>query len=305
VKEDLMADVQIFWDPQGFALDSLGSNKYLGNTDGDTPSVSMSIRMLSIDAPETHYPGRSKPSRSDGILAELAQWILEGRAPISEELAAYLQPKLATGRAGSLQENQGEQATAVYAQMAEQMLTRPNGTRRNVFLHTGDEPFDQYGRLLAYVSPEYSREELQTMTLWQRASFNILMVRAGWAASFIIYPSLPKYRDLVMFRAAAKEAYLAGRGIWGDPLTLTGYEFRMCIKLHEITKRLVSGETLSSSAREGWIERYCVDLTTRGIYYPENYFRVAPYNRLFIWPKDVTDAVSKLNLTPGATTEGG
>src|SRR5688572_8779588 len=111
-----MADVQIFWDPQGIALDSLGSNKYLGNTDGDTPSVSMSIRMLSIDAPETHYPGRSKPSRSDSILAELAQWILEGRAPISDDLAAYLQPKLATGRAGSLQENQGEQASAVYSQ---------------------------------------------------------------------------------------------------------------------------------------------------------------------------------------------
>lgn len=300
-----MADVQIFWDPQGIALDSLGSNKYLGNTDGDTPSVSMSIRMLSIDAPETHYPGRSKPSRSDAILAELAQWILEGRAPISEDLAAYLQPKLATGRAGSLQENQGEQASAVYAQMVEQMLTRANGTRRNVFLHTADEPFDQYGRLLAYVSPEYSREELQTMTLWQRASFNILMVRAGWAASFIIYPSLPKYRDLVMFRAAAKEAYLAGRGIWGDPLTLTGYEFRMCIKLHELTKRLVNGEALSTSVREGWVERYCVDLTTRAIYYPENYFRVAPYNRLFLWPKDVNEAVGKLNLTPGATIEGG
>lgn len=300
-----MADVQIFWDPQGFALDSLGSNKYLGNTDGDTPSVSMSIRMLSIDAPETHYPGRSKPSRSDGILAELAQWILEGRAPISDDLAAYLQPKLATGRAGSLQENQGEQSTAVFSQMVEQLLTRPNGTRRNVFLHTANEPFDQYGRLLAYVSPEYSRDELQSMTLWQRASFNVLMIRAGWAAPFIIYPSLPKYRDLVMFRAAAKDAYLAGRGIWADPYTLTGYEFRMCIKLHGITKRLVSGESLSSYVREGWIERYCVDLTTRSIYYPENYFRIAPYNRLFIWPKDVTDAVGKLNLVPGASIDGG
>ncbi len=300
-----MAEVQIFWDPQGFALDSLGSNKYLGNTDGDTPSISVSIRLLSIDAPETHYPGRTRPSTHDADLVQLSQWIYEGRAPVSPDLAAYLHPRLATGRAGSLQEHQGQQAAAVFAQMVEQMLTRENGTRRNVFLFAADQPFDQYGRLLAYVAPSYSREELAAMTPWERATFNMLMVRAGWAAPFVIYPSIPKYRDLVMFRDSAKEAYLAGRGIWADPLTLTGYEFRMCIKLYEITKRLVSGESLSTSQREAWIERYCVDLTTRGIYYPENYFRIAPYNRMFIWPKDVSEAVGKLNLLPGQTVEGG
>jgi endonuclease YncB( thermonuclease family) len=300
-----MADVQIFWDPHGFALDSLGSNKYLGNTDGDTPSISVSIRMLSIEAPETHYPGRSKPSTQDAPLAQLGQWMLEGRAPITPELAAYLAPKLTTGHAGSLQENQGQQSSAVFAQMVDQMLTRPNGTRRNVFLHTADEQFDQYGRMLAYVAPQFSNAELAALSLWERATFNLLMVRAGWAASFIIYPSLPKYRDLVMFRAAAKEAFLAGRGIWADPLMLTGYEFRMMVKLYEITSRLIGGESLSPSQRSAWIERYCVDLTNRGIYYPENYFRVAPYNRLFLWPKDVADAVGKLNLVPGPTAEGG
>jgi endonuclease YncB( thermonuclease family) len=300
-----MADVQIFWDPQGFALDSLGSNKYLGNTDGDTPSISVSIRMLSIEAPETHYPGRSKPSSQDVPLAQLGQWMIEGRAPISPELAAYLTPKLITGRAGSLQENQGQQSSAVFAQMVDQMLTRPNGTRRNVFLHTADEQFDQYGRMLAYVAPQYSSAELATLSLWERATFNLLMVRAGWAAPLIIYPSLPKFRDLVMFRAAAKEAYLAARGIWADPLALTGYEFRMMVKLYEITSRLIAGESLSQGQRSAWIERYCVDLTNRGIYYPENYFRVAPYNRLFIWPKNVADAGGKLNLVPGLTAEGG
>jgi endonuclease YncB( thermonuclease family) len=300
-----MADVQVFWDPHGFALDSLGSNKYLGNTDGDTPSISVSIRMLSIEAPETHYPGRTKPSSQDVPLAQLGQWMIEGRAPISAELADYLTPKLITGRAGSLQENQGQQSSAVFAQMVDQLLTRPNGTRRNVFLHTADEQFDQYGRMLAYVAPQYSTEELAVLSLWERATFNLLMVRAGWAAPFIIYPSLPKYRDLVMFRAAAKEAFLAGRGIWADPLALTGYEFRMMVKLYEITNRLIRGEVLTPSQRSAWVERYCVDLTNRGIYYPENYFRIAPYNRLFLWPKDVSDAVGKLNLVPGQTAEGG
>lgn len=293
-----MPEVKLFWDPQGLTVDSLGEKDYLRATDGDTPYVSLSIRMLSIDAPEVHYPGRTRPSRSDPDLAQLAQWISEGRAPIDSELAAYIQPRLATGRAGSLQEHQGQQAAAVFQQMLERMLARPNGTRRNLFIRTADQPFDEYGRLLAYISPAYSDEELTTLSDWERSTFNLLMVRAGWAATMIIYPSLPKYSDLVMMRDAAKEAYLAGRGIWAESLTLTGYEFRMAVKLFDITKRLVSGEKLKSAQREAWISRYCVDLTTREIYLPQQYFRVAAYNRLFIWPQDVSEAVGKLNLSP-------
>jgi hypothetical protein len=124
------------------------------------------------------------------------------------------------------------------------------------------------------------------------------MVQAGWAATLIIYPSIPKYQDLVMFREAAKEAYLSGRGIWADSLCLTGYEFRMAVKLFEITKKLVEGQKVSSSQRKSWISRYCVDMTTKEIRYPEKYFQVAPYNRLFLWSQDVSEAVGKLNLAP-------
>lgn len=294
-----MPEVQLFWDPQGLTVDSLGSKQYLRATDGDTPSISLSIRMLSIDAPEVHYPGNSRPSRQDANLAQLAQWIGEGRAPIDSQLAVYLQPRLATGRAGTLQEHQGQQATAIFQQMLEQMLAKPNGSRRNLFIRTADQPFDEYGRLLAYIAPSYSSEELEKLSEWERSTFNLLMVRAGWAATLIIYPSLPKCQDLVMLRDAAKEAYLAGRGIWADSVTLTGYEFRMAVKLFEITQKLVNGEKVSSGARSSWISRYCVDMTTREIYYPQQYFRVAPYNRLFLWPKDVSEAVGKLNLVPG------
>ena len=56
-----MTQPAIFWDPSGFELDSLGAKKYLRATDGDTPYVSVSIRMLSIDTPEVHYPGNKKP----------------------------------------------------------------------------------------------------------------------------------------------------------------------------------------------------------------------------------------------------
>jgi endonuclease YncB( thermonuclease family) len=254
--------------------------------------------MLSIDAPEVHYPGRTKPSRHDADLAQLAQWIAAGKAPIDGDLAAYLHPRLATGKAGTLQEHQGEQARAVFEQMLERMLVKPDGSRRTLFLRTADQPFDEYGRLLAYIAPSYDAEELMRMSAWERSTFNLLMVRAGWAATLIIYPSLPKYEDLVMMREAAKEAYLAGRGIWADPLSLTGYEFRMAVKLFQVTKKLVAGEKVTSAEREGWVSRYCVDITTREIYYPQRYFKVAPYNRLFVWPKDVSDAVGKLNLTP-------
>ncbi len=294
-----MPDVKIFWDPQGISIDTLGTNAFLRVTDGDTPYISMSVRMLSIDAPEVHYPGRTPPSRHDASLAELADWIQQGKAPISDDLAAYLHPRLATGQAGTLHERQGQQAAATFKQMLDQMLTRPGGSQRSLFIRTADERFDQYGRLLAYIAPSYSRDELARMSPWERATFNLLLVRAGWAATLIIYPSLPKYEDLVMLRDGAKEAYLKGRGIWGEPLSLTGYEFRMAVKLYDVTRRLLAGESLSSSQRSSWIERYCVDLTTQEIYYPESYIRVAPYNRLFVWPKDVSEAVARCNLVPG------
>jgi endonuclease YncB( thermonuclease family) len=293
-----MPEVKIFWDPQGLAIDSLGTKEFLRATDGDTPYISLSVRMLSIDAPETHYPGRSRPSNSDDDLAKLAEWIYQGQAPIDDQLAAYIYPRLVTGQAGTLQEHQGKQAAAMFEDLLDKRLTRENGTRRNLYVSAADERFDQYGRLLAYIAPSYSSEELETLSVWERASFNLLMVRSGWAATMIIFPSIPKYPDLVLFRDAAREAYLSGLGAWAEPTLLTGYEFRMAVKLHKITKRLVDGEKLSSSQRKAWIERYCVDMTTQQIYYPEQYYKVAPYDRLFVWSKDVAQAVAQLNLVP-------
>jgi endonuclease YncB( thermonuclease family) len=293
-----MSDVKIFWDPQGFELDSLGTNEYLRATDGDTPYVSMSIRMLSIDAPEVHYPGNTKPSRHDENLAQLAEWLQAGRAPVNDNLAAYLRPRLATGRAGTLQLEQGERASEEFRRIVDEKLTRPNGSKRRVFLRAADQPFDQYGRLLAYLAPEYSAAERDALSRGERATFNLMMVEAGWAASFPIYPSIPSYPDLELLRSAAKAAIENQRGIWGDPLTLPGYEFRMCVKLYDITKKLVDGKRLSSTERLAYVERYCADMTTLTIYYPQDYHIVPPYDRIFIWPADVAVAVGRMNLQP-------
>jgi endonuclease YncB( thermonuclease family) len=294
-----MDKVGIFWDPAGGELDYLSDKRYLRATDGDTPYVSLSIRMLSVDTPEVHYPGNSKPSKQDGNLAQLAQWMQQGKAPISGDLAAQLQPKLATGAAGTLQQAQGDQALVFFHDLIEQKISVPGSNRkRSVFLHTANAHFDEYGRLLAYMSPKYSAQELAALSLKERATFNLMLIESGWAATLPIYPSLPKHADLVLLRAAAKEAFDSGRGAWADPMMLTAYEFRMCVKLFTITDKLMKGRKLSSSQRSDWISRYCVDMTTREIYYPQDYFRVQPYDRIFIWPQDVTDAVGRLNLVP-------
>ena len=76
-----MAKVNLFWNPAGFELDSLGTKQLTKISDGDTPQVSFSIRMLSIDTPEVHYPGTQSPSKHDSKLAQLGDWIQQGKAP--------------------------------------------------------------------------------------------------------------------------------------------------------------------------------------------------------------------------------
>jgi len=294
-----MSPVKIFWDPRGFELDSLGKKKYLRATDGDTPYISISIRMLSIDTPEVHYPGNQSPSKQDPNLKQLAEWIKQGKAPVNKGLGEYLYPRLATGKAGTLQKKQGDKATEKFRQLLEKKLTRPTGSKRRVYLRASDEHFDQYGRLLAYMAPSYSKEEFASMSYKERATFNFLLVESGWAASFPIYPSIPKHIDLVMLQKAGKDAVENKKGAWADPKMLTGYEFRMCVKLFEVTKKLVNGRKLSSAEKYGWISRYCADMTTREIFYPQDYYKVKPYNRIFIWAEDVAEAVGKMNFLPG------
>jgi endonuclease YncB( thermonuclease family) len=292
--------VAIFWDPEGFELDPLGSNEMLDIADGDTPRISTSVRMLSIDTPEVHYPGTTNPIKHDAALQELADWLKQGKAPADADLAAQLYPRLVTGKAGSLQKSQGDAAAATFRDLLAQRLNLPNGRKRKLYVRAAATPFDQYGRLLAYIAPNYSVDELATLSLMDRATFNLLLIDSGWAAFFPIYPSLPKYADLVVTQAVAQSAVEQRRGAWADPLSLVGYEFRMCYRLWETTSMLVKGRKLGASERMAWIERYCADMTTREIFLPQSYWKVPPANRLFIWPGDVNEAVGRLNLTPGA-----
>jgi endonuclease YncB( thermonuclease family) len=289
-----MSRVKIFWDPKGFELDSIGSKKYIRASDGDTPYISMSVRMLSIDTPELHYPGKKRPSSQDENLYKLAQWIKENRVPIDKKLGEYLYPKLVTKKAGSLQEEQGKGATNYFRALLKSGLN----SSKTLYTRALDQPFDSYGRLLAYISPYHNRKKLASMSMIERSTFNLQMISAGWAVSFPIYPSLPSYRDLILLQKVAKEAYEQKRGTWSNSLMLSGYEFRMCVKLYKITKKLILNKSLSSREKNSWISRFCVDMTTREIYSPQEYYEVKPYNRVFIWAKDVSEAVGKMNLIP-------
>ena len=293
-----MAPLKIFWQPNGTTFNSIGSKRYVRHSDGDTPTISTAIRMLSIDTAELHYPENSRPSKHDAKLAELAGWLQGGQAPAAPDLAAYLAPRLAGGDAGTRQEQQGNQASDAFQSLLDSRLKREDGTMRPLFVRTADRPFDDYGRLLAYLAPQYSPAELRSKGVEDRATFNLLMVESGWAAPFLIYPSLPSQPDLKLFHQAADTAVTEGRGIWSDPVVLAGYEFRMAYQLWDVTAKLVRGEDVAGSERSGWITRWCADMTTGLLYEPQAYFRVRPQDRLFIWPQDVREAVASLNLTP-------
>jgi endonuclease YncB( thermonuclease family) len=290
--------LQVLWTPSGANLPARDSRALVDISDGDTPNIRMPIRMLSVDTPEVTARSEAGAAKVDAKFLELADWIEQGRAPISPALAAVLRPKLATGKAGTLHFSQGKQASAFAKQNAETRLTRADGSRRNLFLRTADSPFDNNHRMLAYVAPSFSAAELATLTRAQRSTFNLDLVAAGWAAPFVLYPAVPGEDDLPLLVDAAATARAAGLGIWADPDTLLAYEYRAMEKLHTVTKKIVDGKELRPGEARSWRERYCADLRTRILHGPEAWTAVPPEYRLFVWPADVADAVSRLNLVP-------
>lgn len=142
------------------------------------------------------------------------------------------------------------------------------------------------------------------MTRLERATFNYRMVEGGWAASFILFPSIPGELDLPDFRKAAQAAFEEGRGAWADPAALTGYEFRSLERLAVIFKKLQAGQNVDASTRFSWLYRYCADMTTGELFGPHEYERVKPYDRIFIWQDDVRRAVAELNLRPAGRIAG-
>ncbi|MET7619336.1 nuclease [Streptomyces sp. NPDC005408] len=292
--------VQVLWSPAGATMPSLGAQPLVDVHDGDTPNMRMPIRMLSVDTPEVTAVTAQRAAKVDQEFAQLATWIRQGIAPISAGLAEFLLPKLETGKAGSLQFEQGTAAAAFNTQNILTRLALPKNKQRRLFIRTADSPFDTNHRLLAYIAPSFTAKELATLPREQRSTFNLDLIASGWAATFIIYPSIPGELDLPLLLSAAEKAVADESGIWADSDTLLGYEYRMVEKLHTVTKKKADGVQLKPGEAFSWRERYCVDMRDRILHGPEDYFRVDPVYRLWLWQKDVNEAVSRLNLTPSA-----
>ncbi|MDT0341357.1 nuclease [Streptomyces litchfieldiae] len=292
--------IEIFWSPAGDSMPTLGSRELADFHDGDTPKIKMPVRMLSVDTPEVTAKTPEKAEKIDQNFLQLAAWIRDGKAPISKDLAKFLLPKLETGKAGTLQFKQGTEAAAFAEQNIRKRLRLPNDKMRKIFIRTADAPFCNSHRLLAYIAPNYTPEELATIPRKDRPTFNLDLIAAGWAAPFIIYPSIPGELDMPIFLAAAEKAVADEKKIWGDPATLLAYEYRAMEDLHTVTKKIVEKKPLRPGEEFSWRERYCVDMRSRTLHGPEDYFRVPPIYRLFLWPQDVAEAVGLLNLTPSA-----
>lgn len=294
----MVESVEILWTPAGQNMPSLGSRALVDVSDGDTPNIRMPIRMLSIDTPEVTAKSENRAGAIDGEFSELATWIRQGQAPVSNSFRDYILPKLDTGNAGTLQFEQGNEASTFYKARSDERLTRDNGRKRNLFIRTGDNQFDNYGRLLAYVAPSYSKAERAQMSRRERATFNLDLIESGWAAPFVLFPAIPGELDLPIFLDVAVSAKDSGVGQYSNPLSLYGYEYRMCEKLHNITQKLVSGQSISFPDQLKWRSRYCADMRSRELFGPENYMAIPEPYRIWIWPDDVQKAIGMLNLVP-------
>ncbi|MEV3991629.1 nuclease [Streptomyces sp. NPDC049837] len=305
--------VQVLWSPAGVTLESLGSQPWVDTptSDGDTPKIRMPVRMLSVDTPEVTARSEKGAARVDKEFEQLAEWIRKGIAPISHGLAEYVLPKLETGKAGTLQYRQGKAASDFSRENMTARLKRPGKADRSLFIRVADTPFAPDNRLLAYLAPAYEKDELATLTREQRATFNLDLVAAGWSPTFILYPAIPGELDLPILLSAAEKAMTEQRGIWEEPATLLGYEYRAMEDLFDVTKKKVDEDKKPEPDRKlrpadlrSWRERYCVDMRTRVLHGQEDWFRVDPVYRLWIWPQDVSEAVARLNLTPSPRLVG-
>ncbi len=260
--------IQILWTPAGHSMPSLGTKALTDITDGDTPNIRMPIRMLSIDTPEVTARSPNGAANVDDKFAQLAEWLRNGVAPVSKNFREYILPKLEHQSPGTLQFNQGKEASSFFIKKAEERLTKPDGKQRKLFIRTADTEFDSNGRLLAYVAPSYSKEERAKLTRREKATFNLDMIESGWAAPFILFPSIPGELDLPLFLESALQAKENRKGQYQEELSLPGYEYRMCEKLYNIIKKLVQDDSMPYPKQLEWRDRYCADMRNRQLHDP-------------------------------------
>ncbi len=256
---------------------------WVSATDGDTPKVSLPIRMLGIDAPEYHYLGANQqnPGKFD---PEMRGFLAAAGSRLDAGLRAYLESRL-KGKPCSRQIEAGEQALRHFEMLKLRRLepgqpyNEKRKTERKLYIMVAQEVFDKNGRMLAYINASYNQEERKTIPPAERPTFNLQMMQDGHAASLLIYPNIPKADDLALVQAAVLGARQARKGFWraGENRVLLAYEFRWIV---DTLRGLRSGP-----------DRYCGDILSGKLYPPEQYYKVAPENRLFFRTEHLKEAL--------------
>ncbi|HQO19985.1 MAG TPA: thermonuclease family protein [Acidobacteriota bacterium] len=246
----------------------LSPSSLLSISDGDTPEVKMGVRMLGIDTPELHFPGTGSPDRQDPALARLPGTAAFQKLP--KALREYLEPRLE--EAGTRQKKWALLAKEALVRIVEEGL-RVEGKkqRRKLFLACGKEVIDCYGRILAYAGPYLTKEE--RAKLGQPDTFNLRMLKEGFAVSNIHGTNLPKEEDIRLVIEAVKSAKNKKLGFWkeGDKI-LHGYEFRALV-------RMAMGEK-GFRYKVGSLEDHLKGEKIR-LLKPEEYIDIEEENRVF------------------------
>ncbi len=285
-------------------------------SDGDTPIIEQPIRMVSIDTPEKKFEGGKElgQEKLNACRARLQSGFYDGLIP--EETKAYFLSKLMEN-AASIHIDAAIEASTHFQEFMETRLQVDEKRRRRLAVFPTGELIDIYGRLLAYIAPWFNRNELPPFGDPERRTFNLQMLETGWAALFIIYPSLPKPQDFQLAVDAAADAFNESLGQWqhGD-VFLPGYEYRMCIKLgtqlvtankgSQVRRFYTQAEFEENRAAlqgEGWsfsmnaeqspqefvakaFQRHCVDIETKELVGRFRFDLVAPWKRMWIWDTD-------------------
>ncbi|MGD6803459.1 thermonuclease family protein [Rossellomorea aquimaris] len=139
-----------------------------------------------------------------------------------------------------------------------------------VTLKLGEEPTDNYGRLLAQV---INKDGINT---------NLEMVKQGYAVTYFIWP-IGDETEYETFQAAVKEAKDNERGIWNpaDPLTELPFEYRVLLDGREYDKPVGNSDT----------KEYVT---------PAQWEQVPVEKRVFFWDEE-TAKTQRYTLAEGTT----
>jgi len=263
--------------------------------DGDTVDIVQPVRMVSIDTPEkAAYAG--PPQVAQGKLDRCRQRLLDGTyemlpEPLRQYLIARITPDAAERHIAA-----SMRAAEEFAKMRRARLEPvPEGQQPKIGVFVTGDVLDENGRLLAYIAP-WLKAPLPHRDDPRRKTFNLEMVETGWAASFLIYPSLPTDDDFNRALFAAEQAWTQKRGAWnefGSDLLL-GYEYRACIKLGAADD---PNHPIPPVARiNEAFRRTCVDIRSHTILGRYGYHEIDPPYRLWIWSEDLHEACDVLRL---------